>query len=143
MVVIAIDDCSLILPVVKIVEGVVEDRGIQAVHWVITMDLTVLVCRAKDERLYTRNGVTIRDRGGIGCADPNPLLDSFEKLFVPQGGRYLWVSGGSLAGLTARAILEPLGILAGPDVFHVPQVLDERLRAVHILLPVSDFKLDG
>lgn len=46
MVVIAIDDCSLILPVVKIVEGVVEDRGIQAIHWVITVDLTVLVCRA-------------------------------------------------------------------------------------------------
>ena len=53
------------------------------------------------------------------------------------------ISARGRTSLTARALLEPLSVFAGPDVLNVPRVLDNGLPAIHKLLSVGDLELDG
>ena len=110
---------------------------------VISKNLTVLVHGARNKRCDTRNGVTISRRGRVNCAPEHSLSDSCDEFLVPERGSYLRVVRCGGAGLTTLALLKPFGVLALPDIFGAPEVLDDSLGAVHKLLPVGDFDVDG
>ena len=110
---------------------------------IISQDLAVLVHRASYEWCNASNGITISDGSRVDCATEHSLSDRLKEFFVPEGGSYLRIIGSSGASLTACAFFEPLGVLALPDVFSIPKVLDKRLGAVHKLLPVGNLHIDS